>query len=1027
MSYISLHIYTGYTFLNSCLQIEQIVSFAKKNNFKYLGISDVNVMYGFAEFNNICLKNDIKPIFGMDLTCDGMELTLYVENEVGYKNLCKISTLLNSKNKFNIENLKELNEGLICVFSSKNDIFSKVDEKNFSSTFSTISNLFKKFYIGMEIYHKEELFLADKIRNFAQNYRYDIIAFPKIKYLRQKDAIVLDILKNIQEQTLIDTKLLDEKNSPIPYLGDYFFKTNQEITKFYTELEIENTNTFFSNLDFIFLKKRGHLLSFSSNLEDSSTLLKTKILEGLKIRNIDITLSENKKYKDRLNYEFLTIKNMGYQDYFLIVQDYVKYAKKNNIPVGPGRGSAAGSLISYLLEITEVDPLKYNLLFERFLNPNRKTMPDIDVDFSDIHRDLIFNYITNKYGKNRTARVIAFQTFGTKQSIRDITKVLGYPPNIANDLCKIIPNNFKKGQYKLLDAYNEIPAFKEAIDNSEDNKIIARYVTKIEGLPRQRGLHAAGIIIDQNELDYEIPLVFENESTFVTQYEKDYLEEQGFLKMDILGLSNLSTIYNCLNLIKKNKNIDVNLLSIDFNDSKIYECIKQYRTMGIFQLDTSAALNAIKIIKPSNFNDVVATISLDRPGPMEQMPTYALRKEGKQKIVYLDKRLEPILKETYGIIVYQEQIMQIARSLASFSFAEADTFRKAISKKKISEIEKLKHEFIKGCIKNGVDSKIANQIYCDIEKFASYGFNKSHAVSYAYIALQECYLKTYYPLEFYLAILDQQYGSNDAKFSKYLQEIKKENLEVLLPNINESTTSFTNYNNKLLLPLTGISNFPNKQIENIIVERNKNGKFTSFYDFIKRMCNNEYKLSDTQVSKLVDAGAFDSLNKNRKSLKMSINLAIEHIKKYNMFKLGDEFKEIETEDDPIARIKNEYEALGVMLSDNLLNYIHDDSLKNITITPINELKLNKFSTILVTLRSKKVITIKNGKEKGKFMAFLSLYDNSGEIEAVLFNKEYDEHGQNLKENDCLILKGKTILRKDELSFQISEIKVISED
>ncbi len=1027
MSYIPLHIYTGYTFLNSCLQVEQIVNFAKKNNFKYLGISDFNVMYGFAEFNNICLKNDIIPIFGMDLKCENNEFTLYIENEVGYKNLCKISTLLNFKEGINLTTLKDLTEGLICVFTSKNELFLKVDEKDFSSTFSKISNLFNKFYIGMEIYHKEELELANKIRNFAQNYCYDIVAFPKIKYLKQKDAVVLDILKNIQEQTLIDVELLDEKNSPIAYLGDYFFKTNQEITKFYTELEIENTNAFFSNLNFEFLKKRGHLLSFSSNLEDSSLLLKNKILEGLKIRNIDINLEKNKKYKDRLNYEFLTIKNMGYQDYFLIVQDYVKYAKENNIPVGPGRGSAAGSLISYLLEITEVDPLKYNLLFERFLNPNRKTMPDIDVDFSDIHRDLIFNYISNKYGKNRTARVIAFQTFGTKQSIRDITKVLGYPPNIANELCKIIPNNFKKGQYKLLDAYNEIPAFKEAIDNNEDHKIIARYVTKIEGLPRQKGLHAAGIIIDQNELDYEIPLVFENETTFVTQYEKDYLEEQGFLKMDILGLSNLSTIYNCLNLIKKNKNIDVDLLKINFDDPKIYECIKQYRTMGIFQLDTSAAMNAIKIIKPSNFNDVVATISLDRPGPMEQMPVYALRKEGKQKVTYLDSRLEPILKETYGIIVYQEQIMQIARNLASFSFADADTFRKAISKKKISEIEKLKHEFIKGCVNNGVNVKVANQIYSDIEKFASYGFNKSHAVSYAYIALEECYLKTYYPLEFYLAILDQQYGTNDAKFSKYLLEIKKENLEILLPNINESTTSFTNFNNKLLLPLTGISNFPNKQIENIILERNKNGKFISFYDFIKRMCNSEYKLTDAQVSKLVDTGAFDTLNSNRKSLKMSINPAMDHIKNYTMFKLDNEFKEVETVDDPIERIKNEYEVLGVMLSDNLLNYVNDESLKNTTITPISELKLNKFSTILVTLRSKKVITIKNGKEKGKFMAFLSLYDNSGDIEAVLFNKEYDQHGQSLKENDCLILKGKTILRKDELSFQISELKVISED
>ena len=1024
MNYIPLHIYTGYTFLNSSLQIENLVKFANKNNFKYLGISDLNVLYGLAEFNNICKKYDIKPIFGMDVNFDGVNFTLYIENEDGYKNLCSLSTYLQKNKEHDIDFLKKHIDGLICIFSSKNKIFKSIKDSTFAHSLNQIASIFKKFYIGLEIYHKEELPLSDEIRRFAQNHNYEVLAFPLVKYLRPNDAIVLDILNAIKEQKTLDPVYFDEKNLLKEYDGDFFFKTQEEITKFYSPLEIQNTIDLFSNLNFEFLKKRGHLLSFSNNTIDSSTQLKEKILEGLKIRNI--SLDEKPEYRKRLNYEFLVIQKMGYQDYFLIVQDYVKYAKTHNIPVGPGRGSAAGSLISYILEITEVDPLKYNLLFERFLNPDRKSMPDIDVDFSDLHRDLIFNYIKEKYGEDRTARVIAFQTFGTKQSIRDICRVLNY--SFANEICSTIPNNFKNNKYTLKDAYKSIPSFKNIINNGPDYISIAKYATKIEGLPRQRGLHAAGIIIDQNKLPYEIPLVFEDETTFVTQYEKDYLEEQGFLKMDILGLSNLTTIYYCLSLIKKNKGIDIDLNKINLNDDKIYELIKAYRTMGIFQLDTSAALNALKSIKPTNFNEIVATISLDRPGPMDQIPLYSARKEGKQKISYLDNRLEPILKETYGIIIYQEQIMQIAQSLASFTFAEADTFRRAISKKKLGEIEKLKDKFIKGCIGNKINNKVALKIYEDIEKFASYGFNKSHAVSYAMIAIQECYLKTYYPLEFYLSILEQQYGTNDAKFNKYILEMKKANLDILLPDINESEKVFKAMDNKLLLPLTGINNFPNKMVDNIIFERNKNGKFTSFYDFVSRMTNKDYSITSTQIAKLIDAGVFDSLNSNRKSLKQSIELAIKQ-KTLTLMKIVEDntpFKEVDTIDDPLERIKNEYDALGVMLSDSLLNYVDKDKIKDVVITPIKELKTNYFSTILVILRSVKTITVKNGKDAGKLMAFLSVYDSTGEIECVLFHSDYDKISNKLKENDALLLKGKATVRKDSLSFQVSDIERIGD-
>ncbi len=1012
MNFIPLHIYTGYSFLQSGVKIEPLISTTLKCSYEYVGISDVNVLYGLPKFYSKCEKNNLKPILGMELVIEDHIFSLYIKNEEGYRNLSYISSLMEKNKNTKVEEVKERFKGLICVYSVKNSLFLSIDNNDFAHKLNVLSSCFENFFIGMEIYSKNEVAFANKIRDFAQNHSYKIIAFPLVKYLKREDAIVIDVLDCIKRQ-----EPLDENYKK--YDGDYFFKNKEEITKFYTFEELENNFDIFKNIKFKFNEKRGKLLKFSLENEDSTILLKNKILEGLKIRNIDLTKSPN--YRDRLNYEFLTIKKMGYQDYFLIVQDYVKYAKNNNIPVGPGRGSSAGSLVAYLLEITEVDPLKYNLIFERFLNPNRKTMPDIDCDFSDIERDKIFEYITKKYGNNRCARVIAFQTFGAKQSIRDASRVLGLLP-LGEELCKTIPNNYNKNKYDLKMAYNNIPAFKDKVLASIDHKEIFKLAFLLEGLPRQKGLHAAGIVVDNNDLFTSIPLTFLDESTLVTQYEKDYLEEQGFLKMDILGLSNLSIIKNCLTLIKQNKGIDISLNNIDLNDKNIYKLITDCRTMGIFQLDTSAAINAIKVIKPTCFDEVVATISLDRPGPMDNIDTYAKRKAKIEKVTYLDPRLEPILKDTFGIIVYQEQIMQIARKLASYSFSEADSFRRAISKKDHNTIKQIKDDFISRLIKNGLNNKKANEIYSLIEKFQDYGFPKAHAVSYALIGVMQSYLKTYYPLEFYLSILDQQYGSNDIKFNKYLDEIKKQGLEILLPNINESTLKFKEFNNKLLLPLTGISNFPIKTILGVLEERNKNGKFESLQNFIYRMKNTDTNITPIQIAKLIDAGCFDSLNNNRKELKMSVDEIIDSIQTLEMFNEIHEVEVKNVKDDPLERILNEYEALGVMISDSLLNYIDKSNINTNEIKTIDELDYTHTSTIIANVRSIKAITIKNGKDKGKPMAFISLYDSSGEIEGTIFASLYSKVGDKINANDIVLVSCTLENRKGEPSLKILDIK-----
>ena len=1012
MNFIPLHIYTGYSFLQSGVKIDSLISNVLKCQYKYVGISDINILYGLPKFYSKCIKNNIKPILGMELKIEDHIFSLYIKNEEGYRNLSFISSMMEKNKETKINEIKDRFKGLICVYSTKNVLFSTFDDTSFSHKLSLISSMFNDFFIGMEIYSKNDVVFANKIRNFSQTHNYKLIAFPLVKYLKKEDALVIDVLNAIKNQTTLDDNYKK-------YDGDFFFKDKEEITKFYTFEELENNFEIFKNINFNLNIKRGQLLKFSGINEDSTTLLKNKILEGLKIRNIN--LDNNQAYRDRLNYEFLTIKKMGYQDYFLIVQDYVKYAKNNNIPVGPGRGSSAGSLVAYLLEITEVDPLKYNLIFERFLNPNRKTLPDIDCDFGDVERDKIFSYITSKYGYNRSARVIAFQTFGAKQSLRDASRVLSLLP-LGEELCRTIPNNYNKNKYDLKMAYNNIPAFKNKVLESVDYKEIFKIAFLLEGLPRQKGLHAAGIVVDNNDLFTSIPLTFLDENTLVTQYEKDYLEEQGFLKMDILGLSNLSIIKNCLTLIKQNKNIDVDLNKIDLNDKNIYKLITECRTMGIFQLDTSAAINAIKIIKPTSFDEVVATISIDRPGPMENMEPYARRKENKEKITYLDKRLIPILKDTYGIIIYQEQIMQIARKLALYSFSEADSFRRAISKKDHNTIKKIKDDFIARLIKNGMDAKKANEMYSTIEKFQDYGFPKAHAVSYALIGVMQSYLKTYYPLEFYLSILDQQYGSNDVKFNKYLDEIKKQGIEVLLPNINESTLRFKEFNNKLLLPLTGITSFPIKTIINVIEEREKNGKFESLQNFIYRMKNNDSNITSTQIAKLIDAGCFDSLNNNRKLLKMSVEEIIDSIDAFEMFNEIHEVSIKDVKDDPLERILNEYEALNVMISDNLLNYIDKSSIKDDEIKTISELDYKHPSTIIANVRNIKPITIKNGKDKGKPMAFISLYDNSMEIEGTIFASLYSLVGDKIKPNDIVIVNCMLEDRKGEATLKILDIK-----
>ena len=1023
-NFVPLHIKTGYSFLKSGILLNRLFAKAKELNYKYLGICDFEVMYGVPEFNSLAKKYDIKPIFGMDIEIDNYLFSLYIKNEIGYQNLSKLVSL---KNKYKVENASiSLEEafiyfkGLVVVLSTKhNEIFDEINI-NFENKILSLKNKVDDLYVGISNYKLYEHQHINLIKEHLDKINIPCIPFPDISYLNKDEAIVLDMLEAIRANTVIEKDTYASTQ-------DEYLQSIDEFDTIYKEYNYSFTE-FLSKINFEFEVKRGELIKFTSD-DNVRELFIDLVNQGVKERGIDLN---NKVYKNRLNKEFNVIKKMGYINYFLVVQDYIKFAKNNDIPVGPGRGSSAGSLIAYCLGITDADPIKYNLLFERFLNEKRNSMPDIDVDFSDIKRDEIVKYLIEKYGPNRVARVSAFQTIAAKQALRDTCRIYGLSSAMISDIAKAIPNNFKDENAKnfSLDfAYNKIPAFKNKIDDIPDFKFIFDRAHLIEGLPRQRGLHAAGVILNEGDLSSIMPLDYDDLNFTVTQYEKDYLEDQGFLKMDLLGLSNLTVIEKCLDKIKKTRNISLKMDEIPYEDEKAIKLIREMKTMGIFQLDTQAAYNALINISPDSFKDIVAAISLDRPGPMQFIPNYAKRKKGLEKVTYLSSALIPVLKETYGIIVYQEQIMQIAQVYSGFTFAEADLFRRAISKKHKDEILKMQSAFIKGAMKLNHKQEEATILFNQILKFANYGFNKSHAVCYAMIACKEAYLKAHFPIEFYSAILDQQYGTNDVKFSKYLAEIKKSKIKVLLPNINESTYQFEMYEDALLLPLVGISGLQTKVVINILNERTRHGKFTSFIDFVCRLTAIEDKITELQISKLIDAGAFDTLDSNRKSLKESIPLAIQYANNsiYSSSLLGDSFgltfTKIDCVDDPLERINNEYDALGVMLSDSPLNYL-EDAVDKTSITSIENLKLGTQQTIVGIVRSVKTIVVKNGKDKGKPMAFVTLYDDSDEIDCTFFSSLYALYQTSIKFNDILLLSGIKEIRDNRASFIVRTCKII---
>lgn len=1011
MNFIPLHIYSGYSLLNSGLNFDRVFDGVQTNKYIGCGLCDKNVLSGVPEFISRCEKNNIKPIIGIDVPVNInntlFTISLFALDEQGYLSLVKISSSLTSTLDLNL--MKNELKNVVCIIASISNPFDIL--QNDLHELMRFSNLFKDFYIGIENYSNKDFEKVSEIREFAVSHSYNTIAFPFIKYLKPSDAIVLEITHAIANDLNIEAKELN---------GPYFFPSLDYIQSFYTNEEIENTEKLINKVNFNFNQKRGQMIKFSN--DDAKTLLSTKCFNNLKELKIN-----DEKHIQRLNYELEVISSMGYCDYFLIVADYVEYAKTHNIFVGPGRGSAAGALVSYLLNITTVDPLKYDLVFERFLNKDRISMPDIDIDFEDINRDKIVAYLVSRYGAERVANIITFQTIGAKQSIRDIGRVYQYPSKIIEELSKAIPDN----KINLHDAYRRAPAFKALVDKDVYYLDYIKLASKIEGLPRQSSIHAAGVVLNNEPIAYKMPVINNSNTLSIAQYEMTYLENQGFLKMDVLGLRNLTIIHKCLNLIKEYRNIDIDYENIPYDIPEIYQMISKGLTSGIFQLESNGIKRAIEKLQPSCFDDIVALLALFRPGPMDSIELYARRKNKGEQVKYIVPEMEPILKSTYGIMVYQEQIMQVVQTVAGFTLSQADIFRRAISKKDIKKMSSLKEQFIKGCLNNKYSEKQANEIYNQIEKFADYGFNKSHSVCYSIITCQMAYLKVKYPYEFFISLLEVGSSSSDTKFQEYISEMKKMGINIYLPDINHSTFEYSIHNNGLLIPLTSIHGVPNPIIEAIIHERNKNGDFEDLTDFAVRLI--PFGINDLQIIRLIDAGCFDSINPSRASLRHNLPSIIRFVQTFvgdsaqgNIFKLDIKNQPkprfIQIDDNPLENFELEYEALGITVSKTILSY-KKDILESKNIKTITYLKENNYPSVSFAciLKDKKVIKTK----KGEPMAFLKVFDEENELEVTLFPETYSKALMLLESNKVLIIKGNYQASKD--SFIADSVNSLNEE
>lgn len=1092
--FVHLHIHSEFSLLDGANRIKDLPVRAKELGMDSIAITDHGVMFGAIDFYKACKKEGVKPIIGCEVYVaprsrtdkqPGIDnhyyhLILLAKNNEGYKNLSKLVSLsfvdgYYYKPRIDREILEKYHKGLICLSAC---LAGEVNQALLSGQNEKAEQvaLWHKKVFGDDYYIeiqnngiKEQVLANQKLVQLARKLDIPLVATNDAHYLKREDAYNHEVLLCIQT----GKRMSDEDRMKFD-TDELYVKSPEEMAEYFKAFPdaIENTVKIAEqcNVEFEF----GHTILPNYDVPPEYPthydFLKELCDKGLKKRYGE-NLSE--EIQKRAEYELNIIKKMGYVDYYLIVWDFIHYAKTNGIPVGPGRGSGAGSILAYAIEITDIDPIKYGLLFERFLNPERISMPDFDVDFSDERRQEVIDYVARKYGHDHVSQIITFGTMAAKMVIRDVARVLDYPYAEADALAKMIPNEIHITIKKALEQNKEL---KDRYDTDEQTRKILDIAMGLEGMPRQASTHACGVVITKDPVDTYVPL-YVRDGQINTQYIMTTLEELGLLKMDFLGLRNLTVIQNTIDMVKENHGIDVEF-DQDMSDPKVYKLWQDGNTSGIFQFESQGMTNFMKELKPDCLEDLIAGVSLYRPGPMDQIPRYIRGKQNPGHNEYTHPSLEPILNVTYGCMVYQEQVMQIVRDLAGYSLGRADLVRRAMGKKKLDVMAKEREVFIHGqvdengnievpgCVRNGIDEVSANKIFDEMAEFAKYAFNKSHAACYAVVSYRTAYLKAYYPAEFMAATLNSYLGNLD-KAPQYIDECKRLGIQILKPDINKSFEKFTVEDGKIRFGLGAIKNVGTIPVENIVKERKEKGEYKSFTDFCERV--SELQVNKKCVESLIKAGAFQEFEQTRATLLASFEAIIDTIQSGNkkgfngqvsMFDIGtkqekedmekQKYKFEEYEEMPEKEMLSmEKEMLGIYISGHPLEKMREQIMHS---TNINSLDLSKIAeqadTTNIEENTQQIQTTKpkfvDGQKvkyagiitsikkkytkNNKIMAFITIEDLYGTAEIIAFENAVINAGKSLIEENIVVVDGRLSIRDDqEPTIIANEIKDLGEE
>jgi DNA polymerase-3 subunit alpha len=1052
MKFTHLHVHSHYSLLDGLAKIDQLLDACQELKMPSIALTDHGSMYGLVEFFQKAKKRGMKPILGCEvyLTPDSMHqkrpnvdikryhLILLVKNKKGYQNLVKLTTKaylegFYYKPRIDKELLKKHAQGLIgasaCLAGEipRTIVSGKLDQAEKLAL--EYQDIFGKGNFYLELQHHpglpEQKQVNQALIKIAQKYKIPLIATNDVHYIKPEDAEAQDVLMSIQTD-----KRLEDKDRLTMKADDFSLRPTEQMIKDFkdTPEAIDNTQEIVEKCNFEFELDKYQLPYFKvPNGQTPGSYLKQLCQKGLTKRYPE---KPSQEILDRLDYELKVIEKTGFASYFLIVQDFVNWAKSKNIGCGPGRGSAAGSLVSYLLNITDIDPLKYDLLFERFLNPERISMPDIDLDFADDRRDEVIEYVSKKYGHDHVAQIITFGTMAARAAVRDVGRAMDYSYNFCDQIAKMIPfgSSLEKAIYESQELHN-------AYESDENTKRLIDMAMKLEGVARHASTHAAGVVITKDPLDKLVPIQHptQDDQLIVTQYEMHSVEALGLLKMDFLGLRTLTVIQNTLNAIKESTDQKIDLATLPLDDKKTFELFQQANTTSVFQLESQGMKRHLKELKPTQFEDIIAMVALYRPGPMEFIPEFIARKHGLKEVKYLHPKLKPILENTYGICVYQEQLMQIARDLAGFSLPEADVLRKAVGKKIKKLLDEQKEKMIEGMIKNDIDRKIAKRIWQTIEPFAQYGFNRAHSACYALIGYWTAYLKAHYPTEFMAATMTSE--QNDIERIAFLvNECRSMNITVLPPNVNESDQDFTKASEKTIhFGLKAIKNVGHNVVQSIVQERKTNGPFKSIADFIERVESKD--LNKKSLESLIKCGALDNFGERNQllaALEQMLSLAREtqRAKQNGQISLFGGQSEISIPSFKLPEVVPaskkeclswEKELLGLYISEHPLKDYQNQLDR--TALPCQVLSKRQVGHRInvggVINKIQKVNT-----RSGQPMLFVEIEDMTGRIEALVFPTVLEQTATAWQEEKIVLVSGRLSDRDGNLKILCDSVKVL---